>query len=190
MVAKIDYQVPWFSGLILGVISFGMTFMLIHEFVSYGYQWTTMVDLESWQIDSWFVFSAHHVPVSQTASSGSETMAIGDNMNLIKESRSQFNFLYLIPPIPTFIGGLLLADSVGGKHSAGYSFLNGAFIAIGYLVTSIGLAWFSAESTSGLGVSMRIGPSLVESFLVAGLAYPIVFGGLGGLAHYVVRNLS
>lgn len=186
---RTNYNAPLFPGLVLGVLAFAATYLLIQDFVAYGAQLNIGLDLSDFQYNAWYVLNAHHVPIAQTASSGGETLPLGSSVNIIAESEQWYQFLYLIPPIPLFVAGLLLADRVGGQYKAGYSFLNGAFVALGYLVTTLIVTWISAVSSAGFGFTARVGPAFGEAFLIAGLIYPIVFGGIGGLAHYVTQQL-
>lgn len=184
-----EYSIPWFPGLLLGIGAFLASYFLVQDYLSYGYTLNAAVELEEWQKQTWYLFSAHRVPIVESASSNGESMLMGPKVNLIEQAEPRFQFLYLIPPMPLFAAGLIMADHMGGRYKASYSFLNGATIALGYGLASLFLAWYSAETVSALGVTARLGPSFVDTFVFAVLGFPIVFGGFGGLAHYASKQL-
>jgi hypothetical protein len=178
----------WVAGLVAGVLAFGATFLLVREFVRYGHGFSAGVGVEDWQLQAWFSLGAHHVPVQSTVS-GEAGSAVAESTNPIAASSPRFNFLYLVPPVSLFVGGVLLADRRGGEHSPGYSMVNGATIFVGYVIAALAVGIFSAWSSSALGVSGRVGPGILRTFVLAGLAYPMGFGALGGLAHHVAKNV-
>ncbi|WP_121821450.1 hypothetical protein [Halostella salina] len=101
-------------------------------------------------------------------------------------------WLMAVPPLLLVAAGYLVVRR-GGSRSAAEAATAGATIAVGYAVVAalaaLGFQW----GQSGLGTgefveySVRFGPTLSPSLLVAAVGYPVVFGAVGG---YAARTLS
>jgi hypothetical protein len=127
----------------------------------------------------WFYYATHFVDVTVTGrvpGVGRIATAAG-----VTATRPWTDALYLVP-----VGVLLLAGAVvahrTGAATPWSGALRGASVAFGYLPVAILGAFLTAWSTSGpFGVSLSGAVSL-PAVAVAGLVYPLAFGGLGGAA--------
>lgn len=189
MASWVSRKFPLFPTILVGIAAFGVTFLLVREFISYGGTVATAVAVEQWQLDAWYTLGAHHVELTESASTGQGQSGIVARTNLIEASGGRFQFLYLLPPIVLFVAGLILASHARGAQTGRHCFQAGAAVAFGYILPVLAVAMLSAVTESGFGLSARLGPALLPSIFLAGAAYPIIFGGAGGLANYVAQRL-
>ncbi len=87
---------------------------------------------------------------------------------------------YVVVPLALLAAGFLAARTSGLADDIADSAVAGALVAVGYLVLSaLGSVLFAA---SGDGTSLSV--PLVNAVVVAGIVYPVICGGLGGvIAH-------
>ena len=86
---------------------------------------------------------------------------------------------FLLPPVALTLAGFVLGRRVADGVVAGGSV--GLRLAAGYLPLVALLAVVTRARVAGYGYAATVGVSLLDAALVAGLAYPVVFGGVGGL---------
>lgn len=134
---------------------------------------------EQWKVVGMVYHTLHNVPyrmeVTRNGQSFSQTIG--------REFLAGELLPWLIPMAVLVVAGFLLARHAGSA-SAGDGAATGASVATGYLVAAIGttfvFTWSATLSGAGVQGSMRLGPAIVQSGLMAGLIYPAIFGGLGG----------
>jgi hypothetical protein len=175
--------VRWGFGALLGVAAFLATALLVNDFVGYTQPANLAVELNAVERTAWYQLSAHHVPIAESLSTPERVSVLRDASSLIGVRGGIHQFLYLLPPIPLYVAGLVFAMQTYKSGTAG------VYLAAGYLPACLLLAWLSSVSTGALGMSASIGPGLTETFFIAGLAYPLFFGALGGLTHFAIRGL-
>lgn len=118
----------------------------------------------------WLFYNAHFVDVRMPGLVGERTV------NFIANGEgSSLAVLYVVPPLLLLGAGLLVA-----WYAAAASPLEGAvagaLVAAGYLPAVIG-GRMAVTYTVGDGA---VAPEAATAVLLAGLAYPLVFGALGG----------
>ena len=85
----------------------------------------------------------------------------------------------LVPPVVLTLAGVTLGRRVADDVVSGGAV--GLRLAAGYLPPVVLLAVATRARVSGYGYAATVGVSLLDAALVAGVAYPVVFGGVGGL---------
>lgn len=154
-------------------------------------------DAASWKVAGWVFFGGHNVDLELTLSAGgqsrSETVSVFDEATASNLTSTIPEFLYLLVPIAVLIGaGFLMYAVVGRSLSTGAAAGVGATVAIGYVVLSLlGSFLFEYSQSSGSGdfqVSGSLGPELTMAVLLAGIVYPLLFGGLGGIVGRSASN--
>jgi hypothetical protein len=124
------------------------------------------------EVLGWFYYNAQFVNVEQP---GGGSFNLFDQQFLM-ELLSVPPIVYRLVPIALlFVAGYLLATSHSARTSA-QGAKSGATIAVGVVILAV--AGTYVFSISQGGQSMQ--PSLVNSVLVMGVVYPVVFGGIGG----------
>lgn len=142
--------------------------------------WETLgAGIPNWKLISWYLLAAHKLQM--TFSRGTRSV-----------SRSAFTFedfgyvdgtlFYLAVILLLMAGGYVLARRapVDGRGTVSDSFVAGGAIAIGYLPAIVLVTIASSHSTGEYAIYY----DPVRSALIAGILYPVVFGGIGGVAYH------
>lgn len=91
----------------------------------------------------------------------------------------------MIPVVVLLVAGAVVA-TYGNVGTLGKGAKEGAKIAFGYSLlvgaTTIVFTWKTTVSGPGGTVTFELGPELVESFILAGIFYPVGIGAIGGVA--------
>lgn len=163
-----------------------------------------------WKAAGWVLFGAHQVPVRSLPSSDGGDDAIvsllfwlyrGENfppavpLSPASGERPVRNLvallfdglatvgLFCLPAVALTAAGFLLGRAFaetygdGGLVDGG---LVGGWLAVGYLPCSLLVGVATRAEITGYGYRATVGVALPDAALLAGLAYPLVFGGLGG----------
>jgi len=130
---------------------------------------------EAWKAAGMILYNAHNVDITASALGQSRSV------NFLGLS-SGFGSIptvvyYLVPVAALVLLGYVVAWRADGGGDLASAAMAGATVTGGYLVMVI-LGTFLFTISAG-GASA--GPDLVMSVLLAGLAYPIIAGGLGGV---------
>lgn len=140
-----------------------------------AYLGTNGVVVPAWKGAGWLFYSAHFVPFS--------TETVEGSVNLIAAARPAYELLYLVPPVLLVGAGALAAHASDGRtvwHSASA----GALVFLGYLPLSLaGTLAFSVGVDATL-----VHPRYFPAAAVAGVAYPVVFGSIGGALGHELRK--
>ena len=135
--------------------------------------------IPTWKGVGWLFYGAHGVATRfPTATGGTELV------NLVEQSGDgTVAFLYVLVPVLLLLAGAVaarLADAWSAREGA----VAGATVTVGYLLpAAVGTVLF-AHAIADTGAS--IAPDPVTGILLAGVVYPLVFGGVGGAASTVV----
>lgn len=176
-------------GLLIGFLAFVAGFLLTRHFVLLGPLPATEYNANEFSMAGWYFYNAHFVPLSETASLFGETAtATGFDLIEADETSDYLRFLYVLPPITLFIAGVLSAVGYGKTYTISFAALNGASIVVGYLLAVIIGLFFFSESVVVLAASGTMRPSIGHAIIVAGIAYPAIFGALGGIAYFVSQG--
>jgi hypothetical protein len=127
-------------------------------------------DPVTWKLVGWLFFNAHFVATSIPG-------LFGDSSTNFLSGAEEFTLLvlYVVPPLVLLVAGAAVARGVSDPAEGAKT---GAALALGYVVASA-LGAFLVRISVADAVA---GPALVTAILLAGLVYPLVFGGLGGAA--------
>jgi len=125
----------------------------------------------TWKGVAWLFYNAHSVRIEVPAAAGSRSidfLARGDAFPAL---------LYAVPPL------VLLVVEGGIAHrlratTVGVGARDGASLAAGYLPLAVAVALLSTHAVGGATVA----PDPVTAALLAGLVYPLLFGGAGAAA--------
>jgi len=174
-------------GFLAGVASFLAVYVL-----TYAYVVLDGVDTSDggWKLVGLVLYSAHNVETVTTASGAGQTLS--NSVNLLSNGFSGLtNFgstvptivYYVTPAVVLAVAGFLVVQRVGplsGPISTGAAV--GATVALGYLALGVvGLLLFRV-SRSAFGAQATVAPDLATGVILLGLAYPVVFGAIGGAA--------
>lgn len=165
---------PWISGIFRGVL-FAMITGILVLLVTYV-DFVLAEEAEALMaaddanvlgyLFAWTVFEAHLVPIEGAA---------GQTVNLLSSYDGSLPDLayYAVPALALFVAGRIVARANGHADMSNEALgTMGAFVAVGYAPVMVGVALYSQYG--------GIGPPLLETVLLAGLGFPIVFGFLGG----------
>lgn len=145
---------------------------------------------EWYQVIGWVFLDSHQVEVS--ASVGDEfgnADWIGEYVGRLIPAAGE---LQLVPPVLLVTAGFLLA-SRGNRQSLVDAGRAGATVFVGYLpgiVLLLLVTSFEVVLPVIDVLVLEIAPHYGQALLVAGVGYPVVFGGLGGLVGYGVDRLQ
>ncbi|MFB6218231.1 MAG: transporter [Halobacteriaceae archaeon] len=114
----------------------------------------------AWKVTGWAFYDAHFVG----------TRFAGRAVDLV--SFAGLDPLYLVPPLSLALAGGVAAYTAGARRRRTGE-LAGMAVAAGYLPLVVGLAV--------LVRSAGVGPALLRAVVVAGVVYPVAFGGTGGV---------
>ncbi|MFW6153562.1 MAG: transporter [Halobacteriota archaeon] len=130
----------------------------------------------AWRVVGWLYYSAHFVDTRITARFGPGQATF--YVDLVREGGGNLELLYLVPVVALLLAGLLVAWSAR-PDSLGEGAVAGATVALGYLVAVVvGLVVFAHAGNR---------PDPMPAILVAGVLYPVVFGGVGGAIGASIR---
>jgi hypothetical protein len=125
--------------------------------------------IPTWKAVGWLFYNAHLVPFTYPEGGGrasADFIAGGDAPTL----------LYLLPPLLLVVAGFVLTR-VANANSTDTGVRAGVGVVAGYVLLAV-LGLFVFQHGSG-GDSIH--PQYALGVLVAGVVYPVLFGGLGGL---------
>lgn len=135
----------------------------------------------AWKGVAWLYLNAHFVATEiPTVAGGTQTT------NFVTADGGGSPALLVLAPVALLLAGALVARTVGahepptpgdGDLLAGVK--AGAMVTLGYLALSVGAAVLSAHPIGDTDAALA--PDFVTAILLAGVAYPVVFGALGGV---------
>lgn len=128
----------------------------------------------AWKSVGFFLYNAHFVDVTFSGPGGARSV----NLLWMTEGSTAFpaGVYHVLPVVVLLVAGFLVASWTDIEDGRLASAIAGSTVATGYLLfVVLGLVLF--QTTGETAAS----PDLAASVLVAGLAYPVVFGGIGGV---------
>ena len=123
----------------------------------------------AWRVVGWLYYGGHFVDTRVTAEFGPFETTV--YLDLVREGAGNLEALYLVPPFLLLVAGAIVA---AGFHVSDVQTgaLLGASVLLGYVVAILGgLVVFAYDGTR---------PDPVPAIVIAGVLYPLVFGGVGG----------
>lgn len=137
---------------------------------------------QDWQVVGWLFFEAHNVGTTASASLGSqsETAAAGLLSSPLWES------WFLVLPIAVLLLVGYVIGSIKTSWNPSSGFKAEASIALGYAVVTAIAVFVVAWRATVSAVVVNVGPDVVAGVVIAGIVYPVVVGGVGGVIAGVV----
>jgi len=149
---------------------------------------------ETYNVVGWGFFDLHgadtngQMTISGTGASESFDLSLAFSLD---------SWLMVVPPVAIAACGYLAARRIGPRTPR-EAVVAGAKVTVGYLVlvgvAALAFQWGQAGVESGgfayAQYTIRFGPALSPSLLVAGVGYPAVFGAAGGYAAYEQASRS
>lgn len=125
-----------------------------------------------WRLAGLLFYNGHYVdtrfPPMAFAPSAYNYVSADENLGI----------LFLVAPLALAgAGAVVAARSRGELRSVGDGAIAGATVIVAYLpLAAVGVVVFSIEAGNG-----TIRPDPIAAILLAGIVYPVVFGGIGGV---------
>jgi len=175
------------TGVALGVASFLATYVL-----TYAYVVLDGVDTSDggWTLVGLVLYSAHNVETVTTATGAGQT--ISGSVNLLSNDFSGLTSFgstvptivyYLTPVVVLLVAGFLTVQwTTNRSGSIATGALAGATVVLGYLAFAVLGPLLFRVSRSAFGAQATVAPDLVTGIALLGIAYPVVFGAIGGAA--------
>lgn len=144
-------------------------------------------EVATWKAVGWVFYAAHFVEteISISAAGQSQTEALNpltDGSAASGITSTVPEFVYYVVPLVVLVGaGYVAARHYGGTPSTEAAAAAGASVVAGYLVLGAVGWWAFTESQSTELGSASVGPVLLMSVVLLGIAYPVICGGLGGV---------
>jgi hypothetical protein len=171
------------TGAAVGVTAFLLTYLVAYavksgEIASRLELFSVLTDPPAlWQGVAWVVYAIHLVPVTTTGSVAGQSLSATLSGGEVRDA-----WLLLVPVAVLLAAGYLLARrfdaaSPAAGAAVGATAVSG-YLALGALGLSV-VGWSRSGSVLGGSVTVAVGPDPVLG-VVAALAYPLVFGALGG----------
>lgn len=176
---------PVVPGAIAGAGAWVLGYLLTYLFVATDIETSPLNRLieffggesATYELVGWVFYNAHLVTVSYTGAgplSPPPSFVGGDGFT---------PFLYVVPPALLFVAGLAVGRSAGVTDPTDGA-IAGVLVTPAYLVlAAVGAVVVTVSVGDASG-----GPNLVQALLVAGLVYPAVCGGLGGVVAAVTES--
>jgi len=134
-----------------------------------------------WQLLGWFFLAGHNATVTVAGTVGGSTTTSALAIDVP-------TWLLLLPVGLLFVAGFAVAR-YEEVRAPGRGAMAGAAVALSYVVCVGLLAVLSTWTVSqGGDASLQIAPDLLQALAVAGVAYPLVFGGVGGALGAVLNG--
>ncbi|WP_255170618.1 hypothetical protein [Natrononativus amylolyticus] len=134
--------------------------------------------IPSWQAVGWLFYNAHFVDTELPALAGTRTqnfVASADGGSLA--------LLYLLPPLALLGAGFAVATASSARTLEDGG-LRGALVVLGYLPLAVlGVVAFGYAIGEG-----TVAPDAITAVGVAGVVYPVAFGGIGGAIAAVIAR--
>jgi hypothetical protein len=149
-----------------------------------------------YEIIAWEFLENHQVDVSAEVGSEVDTLvgAVGAESAVISEFTETLlpssSSLQLLPPVLLGIAGFVVA-SRAVRTDLGDAAKAGAHVVLGYLpgiVAVVSVASYQLSVPVVDATLLEISPNVLSAIGIAGLAYPLVFGGLGGALAFLVEQ--
>ncbi len=172
-------RVPYVSGSIAGAGAFLSGFLLT-LIIKLGEASSELSgapfydEPEIYQGIGWIFYAMHYVQISISASGpgGSISESIGAaNVN--------DTYLFIVPIGLLVLAGYLIAKRTDAKNVKKGA-IAGVSITIGYFLFAVLASFIVAWNGNVSGADVTVRPNLIQTVLIAGIAYPVILGGIGG----------
>lgn len=193
----LDLAVGFVAGLLALVVGFVMTLVLsdidenrelVEEVLdSNGPAGVALSELlpEWYHVTGWVFLENHHVDVSVSVGEVFGGGAwVSEYAETLLPTASE---LQVLPPVLLITAGTLVALR-RTRRSPADAALAGATVVAGYLPGIAVVAYAAAFEVVVIGdiVLLEVAPDFGRAILIAGIVYPLLFGGIGGLVAFVL----
>lgn len=149
-----------------------------------------------YEIIAWEFLENHQVGVSAEVGGEVDTLAglvnadtgvVADVTDLLLPTSSQ---LQVLPPVLLLVAGYLVASRTV-RTDVRDAATAGAHVTLGYLLGIVAIVSVASYQLSVPGTDvtlLEISPEVASAIGIAGLAYPVLFGGLGGALAFLVEQ--
>lgn len=170
-------------GAVAGTIAFVVNYVAVYLFLTV--EGVSAEDGDMWKVSGRTLFNSHLVSTEVLASglsvrfnpmTGNSTDTMGWVMGETEPTSTIPSAIYLLLPIVVLIAAGFLVYKASNADAASAAAGAGASVAVGYLVLSV-VGYFLFQSSPG---NLSIAPEPLPAILLAGLAYPLVCGAIGG----------
>ena len=169
---------PIAAGATMGGVAYVVNYLVTFAFVmleSDGNSFDTNDYL--FELVGWVLYNAHFVPTELSAS------GLGVSQSETTNFLAQAPNLTVPRPLWTLVivVALAVAGYVVASRSSGSGQKAGAAVVIGYLPLAVaGTFLFQVNRGNSVG-NATIGPETIPAIVVAGIAFPVICGAIGGL---------
>jgi hypothetical protein len=132
-------------------------------------------DLPTWKVVGWVFFNAHAVSTRLPGLLGPESV------NLLSSADAFPAALYVVPPLALLATGAAVGLVAADRADAGV----GLAALVGVYLVAAGLGSVLVTVSAG---DTSLGPATLPALALAGLGYPLVFGGVGAAAGSVLTD--
>ncbi|WP_435333556.1 transporter [Haloarchaeobius sp. TZWWS8] len=132
----------------------------------------------TWQSSGMVFFNGHFVDVRY------EGQFVRGSVDLVSLAGGGLvQLVYVVVPLALVAAGFVAARRSGHTGDLSDAIVSGSLVAPGYLPQVVLGAVLFAHATDGSSLSIP----LVEAVVVAGVVYPLICGGVGGLVAHLVE---
>lgn len=159
-------------GAAAGVVAYIVSYVVLFLFLLV--EGGNILQEQAIQAVGWVFYGAHNVDVTVTAAGQSQSQNVLQTLTGVTTIPV---FVYYLVPIAVLVAaGYLVASRVQTGGDVAAAAAAGATVTIGYLVLAIAGTFLFAIGSAAASA----GPDRLTGVLIAGLAYPLVFGAVGG----------
>lgn len=168
------------AGAVFGAGAFVVNYIVTYVFV-------TLDGVETGPVSTWkyvgnILYNAQFVDSKSSGPAGSTTgnaLAEPGQSGLTSTIPS---FIYqLVPIVVLVVAGVLVAQQAQSRLDTKSGAAAGATLVAGYTVLAILGTFLFKYSISFLGQSTSVAPDLIPAVLLAGIAFPLALGAVGGV---------
>ena len=131
-----------------------------------------------WKLVGWVFYGEHFVDAIVPG-----LLAGSNAVNLVTAVETVPEYLFVVPPLALVLAGAVAAQVTTAPRPTEGA-VAGALVVLGYLPAAV-VGAFVFTITVG---DVSAGPDLVTAVLLAGVAYPLVFGIVGGVGRTLLRG--
>jgi len=135
-----------------------------------------------WKLAGWVFYRAHNVDVLIDVSGSNSPNPVA-----LTESVFWEPWFFAVPVVALVVLGAAVAYATAARSAVAGTVAGGSVV-FGYVLAVAAGVVVTGWSTSVLNVEASAGPNLVVAILLAGIAYPLVIGGIGGAIVGMIRG--
>lgn len=182
---------PIGRGVLLGAVAYVVGYIVTYLFVALSSDdrslgiLSALTDISQFDLTGWMFYNAHFVDVTASTRAGGRSQS--ESTNMLSEATDLAvpePIWYLVPIVLLILSGFVVALTISRTDQTTKAVSAGATIFAGYFPLSVlGLFLFGTSmdfSTFGQRATVTIGPNKVLGIALAGFAFPVICGMLGG----------